>query len=309
MRELRALVDEYDDKVLIGETDDLAFYGSGKDELHLNFNFPLMRSERMTPAHVSQNQAERLGKLPAGAWPCNTLGNHDCPRMLNRFGDGKHDVQIARANLMLLLSLRGTPFLYNGEEIGMKDIEVLAPEQYRDPLSMMAYEMDKRLAGASEDEAARFGCREGRDKNRTPNQWANAANGGFCPSGVTPWLPINADFSEGVNAEDQENQPDSMLNFYRRAIQTRNHSSGLVAGEYELILASANLFVFQRSFEGTAVLCAFNMGAEPHKYQLPQKDQTYKLLLSSLGGSESERLNTGWIKLAPFEACWIEMQA
>src|SRR5919206_4185071 len=85
MRELRAIVDEYPgDRVLIGEDEDVAFHSAGDDELHLVFNFPLMRVRRLTPAHVRANQAARLSELPPGAWPCNTLGNHDAPRVWSR---------------------------------------------------------------------------------------------------------------------------------------------------------------------------------------------------------------------------------
>src|SRR5439155_16033142 len=120
MQELRVLVDEYPgDRVLVGEDEDVAYHGTGDDELHLVFNFPLMRAGTLTPAHVRANQAERLSKLPHGAWPCNTLGNHDSPRVWSRYGDGVHDAELARLHLALLLALKGTPFLYNGEEIGI----------------------------------------------------------------------------------------------------------------------------------------------------------------------------------------------
>jgi len=83
MQELRAVVDEYSDRVLVGETGEIAYYGDGDNELHLVFNFPLMRTKRLTPAWIRANQRERLAALPPGAWPCNTLGNHDSPRIYN----------------------------------------------------------------------------------------------------------------------------------------------------------------------------------------------------------------------------------
>ena len=133
MQELRALVDEYPgDRVLVGEDEDVAFHGSGDDELHLVFNFPLMRVGRLTPAHIRANQALRLAELPPGAWPCNTLGNHDSPRVWSRYGDGVHDAELARLHLALMLTLKGTPFLYNGEEIGMADLELTDLSQLRD---------------------------------------------------------------------------------------------------------------------------------------------------------------------------------
>ena len=88
MQELRALVDAYPDRLLVGETDQISYYGDGSNELHMAFNFPLMRTDRLTPAWVRVNQRERLAALPPGAWPCNTLGNHDAPRVYSNYGDG-----------------------------------------------------------------------------------------------------------------------------------------------------------------------------------------------------------------------------
>jgi alpha-glucosidase len=108
MQELRALVDEYPgDRVLVGEDEDVAFHGAGDDELHLVFNFPLMRVERLRPAHIRANQAMRLAELPPGAWPCNTLGNHDTPRVWSRYGDGVQNDALARLHVALMLTLKG----------------------------------------------------------------------------------------------------------------------------------------------------------------------------------------------------------
>ena len=126
MKELRAILDKYPgDRVLVGEDDNIEYLGNGNDELHLVFNFPLMRTDQITPAHIRENQADRLKQLNSlkiHGWGCNTLGNHDSPRMINRYGDGIHDTEIARVNITLLLTLPGTPFLYYGEEIGMRDL-------------------------------------------------------------------------------------------------------------------------------------------------------------------------------------------
>ena len=121
MQELRAVIDEYPDRLLVGENHDVRYYGDGDNELHLAFNFPLMRTNRLTPAWIRANQSERLASLPPGAWPCNTLNNHDTSRLYSHFGDGVHDKELARGSVALMLTLLGTPFLYNGEEIGMSD--------------------------------------------------------------------------------------------------------------------------------------------------------------------------------------------
>ncbi len=232
MKELRALVDEYDDRVLVGETHQVAFYGDGSDELHLVFNFPLMRLERLTAAGVRANQHERLAALPAGAWPCNTLGNHDSPRVYTRFGDGEHDDALARLSLALVLTLRGTPFLYYGEEIGMTDLLLEDVDDLRDMLGLWVYRAVQEERGLSAAEALSVAAKSSRDKGRTPMQWGRGANANFCPAGVRPWLPVNPDYKAGVNVADQQTDLESLLTFYRTLLHLRRDTSALVEGDY-----------------------------------------------------------------------------
>ena len=269
MRDLRALVDGYEDRVLIGETDDLKFYGTGLDELHLVFNFPLMRTGRITAAWVSENQRVQLAAIPMESWPCNTLGNHDCARVYSQFGDGVADVVIARNNLALLLTLKGTPFLYNGEEIGMTDFHDLFPEQFRDPLTNRAYRLEIDLIGSSPEQAAILASREGRDKCRTPLQWKNDANGGFCPAEVSPWLPVNPNYAQGVNVAEQIEQPDSLLNFYRRMLNLRKRTPALIDGDYARVEAhNPEVLAFLRRNATQACLVLINFSGSSQKIQL-----------------------------------------
>ncbi|MDQ4078467.1 MAG: alpha-amylase family glycosyl hydrolase [Chloroflexota bacterium] len=182
MQELRALVDEYaGDRVLIGEDEDVAFHGTEDDELHLVFNFPLMRVERLTPAHIRANQAIRLSELPPGAWPCNTMGNHDTPRVWSRYGDGVHNAALARLHLALMLTLKGTPFLYNGEEIGMADLELTSLSQFRDTVAINRYWVLTEELGVPPEEALEAVIATTRDRCRSPFQWSSAPNSGFSP--------------------------------------------------------------------------------------------------------------------------------
>jgi alpha-glucosidase len=252
MKELRAILDEYPgDRMLVGEDDNIDYMGNGNDELHLVFNFPLMRTRRLTPAWVRKNQAERLARLdslPTRGWPCNTLGNHDSPRLFNNYGDGKHNPQQARLHLALLLTLRGTPFLYNGEEIGMTDLLITDPSKLRDTMATWYYESLVNELGVEPAEAARRAGAMSRDKNRTPLQWRNAPNAGFCPPDVTPWLPVNPNYAQGVNVEEQQADPHSLLHFYRRMIHLRRQTPALVAGEYHPIHENAtNYLAFLRT--------------------------------------------------------------
>lgn len=235
MQELRAVVDEYDDRMLVGENDEIAYHGDGHNELHMVFNFPLMRTKRLTPAWVRANQQQRLAELAAvspDAWPCNTLGNHDSPRVKSRYGDGLHDDELARLHLALLLTLRGTPFLYNGEEIGMTDLILQDVAQFRDLLGVWVYHAVRDDLKLPAEIALRRAAEASRDRARTPLQWANAPNAGFSPAGVQTWLPVNPNYAQGVNVADQQADPNSLLNFYRRMLRLRKRTPALVAGDY-----------------------------------------------------------------------------
>lgn len=307
MQELRALIDEYPDRMLVGETDEISFYGSGDDELQMVFNFPLMRIERLTPGWVRENQKTRLALIPSIAWPCNTLGNHDSPRVYNRFGDGEHNDALARQNLVLLLTLKGTPFLYNGEEIGMSDYLVTDLSQMRDQSALWGYKMAREVLGVAEEEAARLAAIHSRDKNRTPNQWSRAANAGFCPEGVTPWLPVNPDYLQGVNVADQSGDPGSLLNFYRRALQMRSANPALIAGDYQPLLEeSERCLAFVRTTAEQRCLVLLNMTEQPEQVQLSLPVQVAQVIFSTHTRPEGQ-VSLETLELQPFEAVVIEL--
>ena len=232
MQDLRQLVDRYPGRVLVGESDEIAYCGSGDDELHLVFNFPLMRTNRLTPAWVLANQRERLEALPAAAWPCNTLGNHDSQRVFSHFADGSHDLEWARISLALVLTLKGTPFLYYGEEIGMTNLLLNNVSDFRDMLGIWHFETERRLLNTPVSEATLLAAGRGRDKCCTPMQWSAGTNAGFCPAGVRPWLPVNPNCDAGVNVMSQQTDPASLFSFYRRLLGVRRATPALQSGEY-----------------------------------------------------------------------------
>ncbi len=303
MRELRAIVDEYPDRVLVGETDEIAYYGDGTDELHLAFNFPLMKAERITPAWVRANQQGRLTALPPGAWPCNTLGNHDSPRVYSRYGDGQNDEAIARLSLALMLTLRGTPFLYNGEEIGMIDLVLEDISQFRDNLSVWIYHTAVDEFGLPPAEALAYANRFGRDKCRTPVQWANAPNGGFSPAGVQTWLPVNPNYAQGVNVADQLADPDSMLNFYRRMLRVRKQTPALIAGDYTPLHEDAEdylAFLRRSKADGQTCLVVLNMSNRAHTLRFDLDAHLARLVFSS-HARDGDTDDLSQLTIAPFE--------
>jgi alpha-glucosidase len=323
MKELRAVLDEYDgDRMLVGEDDNIAYMGNGNDELHLVFNFPLMRTERITPPHIRKNQKDRLGQLdalPVRGWPCNTLGNHDCSRIHTRFGDRIHDAELARLNAALVMTLRGTPFLYNGEEIGMTDLIITDPTQLRDTMATWYYDQSVNELNVEAAEAAVRAGEMTRDKNRTPMQWSSGPNGGFSPLHVETWLPVNPNYAEGINVKDQQDNPASLLNYYQRLIRVRKSTPALLEGEYTpLAVRSKEYFAFLRTTrpewseakskgrQTALVVLNYSDQRQELKLKVPGF-KTARVLFSSSGRSKTDETLTS-LTVGAFEVLIAELK-
>jgi len=332
MQELRVVIDEYPDRVLVGETDSIAYYGDGRNELHLVFNFPLMKTERLTPAWVRANQQERLTALlplglssrrhiETGAWPCNTLGNHDQSRVHSRYGDGQNDDALARLSLALMLTLRGTPFLYYGEEIGMTDLPLedgYRISQFRDNLGVWVYHTAVKELGLSPAAALIHANLLGRDKCRAPMQWANAPNAGFSPDGARTWLPTSPSFAQGVNVADQLDDPDSLLTFYRCMLRARKQTPALIAGDYTPLHEEAEDYLaFLRSSEadGQTCLVVLNISNQAHTLSLDGSTELAEVLdahaarlLFSNHARDGDTDDLSQLFIAPFEIYIAELE-
>lgn len=283
MQDLRALVDGYGDRVLIGESDRVDFYGDGSNALNMVFNFPLMNMKRLEPALVRANQAQRLSMIPPGGWTANTLGNHDRPRTKQAHSDGAHDLELARVSLAMLLTLRGTPFLYYGEEIGMTNLFLDQMDLVRDRVSLWVYRAALEM-GLPEEEALYNAVRNGRDQCRTPMQWSGAPNAGFSPRGVQTWLPVNPDHARGVNVTDQEDDSDSLLNYYRSLIQLRRSTPALKSGTYKSIHdSSVDYLAYLRDGAGEYPSCivVLNYSGNEHILNLIEAAPAAKCLFAT----------------------------
>ncbi len=316
MKELRGVIDEYDgDRVLVAEDDNIAYMGNGDDELHLVFNFPLMRTERIMPSHIRRNQKERLTQLealPVKGWPCNTLGNHDSSRIHTRYGDKLHEAALARLHAALVLTLQGTPFLYNGEEIGMTDLIITDPTKLRDTMATWYYERLVNELKVGPQEAALRAGEMSRDKNRTPMQWSNQPNAGFSPANRETWLPVHPNYKNGINVRDQLQNPISLLNYYKQLLQVRRNSPALIAGEYVPIDTSAKeYFAFLRKSNEQTVLVILNFSQKKLELDYSRtrgiKGHKLQILFSS-----AERLKTAkppeGLVISPFEVFVAEVQ-
>jgi alpha-glucosidase len=191
--EMRRVVDEFDARVLIGEIylpveRLVAYYGRDLTGTHLPFNFALLNAP-WNARRIAHLIDEYEAALPPGGWPNWVLGNHDRPRVASRIGREQ-----TRVAAMLLLTLRGTPTIYYGEEIGMAQVPI-PPERVQDPF-------EKNVPGIG----------VGRDNCRTPMQWDAGPHAGF--SKVEPWLPLASDYRR-ENVENQRADATSLLNVYR----------------------------------------------------------------------------------------------
>jgi len=284
LRRWRKLAEGYDPpRVLIGETYVLdpeafsTFYGDG-DELNLAFNFMLIHSPFEAPQlRDAIEHAERL--LPAHAWPVWTGGNHDNHRFPTRWG--ANDPIRTRAALVMLMGLRGTPFLYYGDEIGMVDTKV-PPDRILDPVGVF------------------HGPRMGRDDERTPMHWTPADGAGFSTPGAEPWLPYG-DY-RACNVADQRHDPDSILSLTRDLIGLRDALPELRAGTYTTLPApNDDVWVWRRG-ERTVVAC--NLSAHPVEVDA---SGPAAIRISTNRGRDGERVESA-LRLAPFEAAilWLD---
>ncbi len=241
-RDFRLLLDEYSadqPRMSMGEIHifDLpewsSYYGKDLDEIHLPINFSLLGID--WEADKIRDQVENLEKnLPDGAWPNYVLGNHDDHRIITRYGKDQ-----ARTAAMLLLTLRGTPILYYGDEIGMSDVEIPL-EKLQDPAGL-------RQPG------------QGRDPNRTPMQWSAALWAGFStPETKEIWLPLMDNYRE-VNVETQIGDPLSMLSFYRELLSIRKTYQALQSGDYQSLKDSPpGCYLYLRENFQERILVALN---------------------------------------------------
>jgi alpha-glucosidase len=281
--EMRRVVDEFDDRVLIGEIylpieRLVTYYGRDLTGTHLPFNFTLLQTAWHART-IARLIDEYEAALPPGGWPNWVLGNHDRPRIASRVG-----AEQARVAATLLLTLRGTPTIYYGDEIGMRQVEI-PPERVRDPF-------EKNVPGLG----------LGRDGARTPMQWDAGAFAGF--STTQPWLPLAPEYP-GENVANLAGDRTSIYTLYRRLLQLRRRTPALVAGAYRPVVASGDLLLFVREHEGARILVALNLGDEP---TVVSAQQAWKgrVLISSHLDREAEKI-LGDIALRSNEGVVVEL--
>jgi glycosidase len=284
-REFRELVDRFAgdrDPVTIAEvsSDNLpswaAYYGRQLDGVHMPFGFHLLHVD--WSASAIREVVDRVeAALPPGAWPNWVLGNHDQPRIASRAG-----AERTRVAMLLLLTLRGAPTLYYGDELGMPDGRI-PRDRMRDP-------WEARVPGL------------GRDPARTPMRWEAGPGGGFCPPDVEPWLPM--DDVDGLDVASQRADPRSMLNLTRDILAVRRSSAALSAGAYRSLEAPDGCYAYERSTDTESVIVALDLAGTGTTFQLPRAGR----ILLATHGERSGEDTVERVTLAPFEGLVVRLR-
>ncbi|MER3423710.1 MAG: alpha-amylase, partial [Nitrospiraceae bacterium] len=265
---MRRVLDEYNDRLMVGEIylpveRLVTYYGTGGSGAHLPFNFQLI--ELPWHAETIRTAIEAYeAVLPPNGWPNWVLGNHDKSRIATRIGSRQ-----ARVAAMLLLTLRGTPTMYYGDEIGMHDVEI-PPDQVQDP-------WEKNVPGLG----------LGRDPVRTPMQWDDGPNAGFTPG--IPWLPVSDDY-RAINVGVERKDPTSILTLYRRLVALRRAEPALVIGRYRSVETDGDVLSHERLEGDRRLLVVLNLLGQPQTITIKQPGFRGRLVLSTHLDREGEEV-------------------
>lgn len=253
----------------------MQYYGGERPGVHLPFNFQLINAPweaRSLATIIASYEAA----LPLGGWPNWVLGNHDRPRVASKLGQAQ-----ARVAAMLLLTLRGTPTLYYGDELGLSDVAI--------ELSQVRDQRELREPGLA----------LGRDPVRTPMPWDESENAGFTTA--KPWLPLNADWP-ARNVARMTEQFQSMLTLYRRLLALRRDCLALSVGDFVLLGLEGEIFAYERRHGAERLIVALNLAQRSHRLQFPGWARDSRLILSTVenaalveGGALLLRSNEGLV--------------
>jgi glycosidase len=280
LRGLRKLANRYAERAYVGEVyllnpAEVARYYGRNDELHLAFNFSFLHAA--WSAEAFRRETERFQRFVGSrGWPDHVLSSHDAPRHASRYDHPALGEARARLAALMLLTLRGTPFLYQGEEIGMRNVPVPV-ERLQDPL---AWRLHPNLS---------------RDPSRTPLPWQSGPGAGFTRG--EPWLPLGAD-ADVRNVAVQRNDPDSLLHLYRAALALRKQTPALQRGRYAPLRAPREVFAFERVHGAERAVVALNFGDLPASVPLG-RGKVAAGLHTRAGAALPEQL--GRLELGPAE--------
>lgn len=250
-----------------------------------------------------KNLKQVLNKWQTGlegcGWNALFIENHDIQRVVSTLGNDKEFWRESSKALGLMYFMqKGTPFIYQGQEIGMKDVKFNNIEEYDDVRSINVYK-EMIASGVSKEEALKYIWKTSRDNSRTPMQWDSSENAGF--SKGKPWLGVNSNYKE-INVEEQENDENSILNFYKKMIKIKKENKALIYGKCDLILEEDDeIYAYTRTLKDEKFIIIVNLTNNKSKYKYEKEKLNYKgLILSNYIVEKHEDINN--IELRPWEA-------
>ncbi|WP_372008441.1 alpha-glucosidase [Paenibacillus chitinolyticus] len=326
LEKVHTLLHKLNDRVLfnydimtVGETSGLGpeqaldYVGDERHELNMVFQFEHMNLDAASPGtgkwvskpwtllELKNVMSRWQTVLHDKGWNANYLGNHDQPRPVSRFGnDGPFRVESAKMLATFLLTLEGTPYIFQGEEIGMTNVAFDLIDDYRDVETINYYKQAK-LLGKPQDEVMKAIWKKSRDNARTPMQWDDTANAGFTTG--EPWIKVNPNYP-GINAAAATADPQSIYHYYRSLIALRKKHPVIAYGEYKLLLPlDTEIYAYTRTLNGEKLLVILNFFDGTPEFTWPEelgKRKDAELLISNYDHVPGE--DTGVLKLRPYEA-------
>jgi oligo-1,6-glucosidase len=285
-----------------------------RQELNMNYHFDHV-SIGMGERHILNEDFQNLvmfkevmsswdEALSTKGWNTVYLGNHDFPRMVSRFASDAVEFRATASKMLtsFLLSMRGTPYYYMGDEIGMSNIKFDNIDDYNDLMTINWYELTQQEGG---DAQALLESHKitGRDNARTPMQWDNTGNAGFTTG--KPWLKINPNYPM-VNVAEQQNRPDSELNYFRKMVRLRKENQILVYGSYELLYPQhTQLYAYTRSLDENKFLVLLNFSDKVLSEKLPYNGVTEDNIL--INNLSEFNIQEGMFTLLPYQAVIIDI--
>ena len=286
LRDLRKVADQ-NNAVLIGETwtKDVSelkrYYGGHSDELQMPMDFMFTMVNQLSAGEFRRQIA---AVDSAGGWPVFVLSNHDIVRSSVRYGNGKNNRAIEKLMASLYLTLRGTPIMYYGEEIGMENNDPKRKEDVKDPIGRVGWPEEK-----------------GRDGERTPMQWDDSPNAGFTRG--TPWLPVPLSYKT-VNVASELKDPSSVVQVYKSLLALRHQNRALLDGDYVALNESdTNVLSYLRRYKNEAVLVVLNMSSQPQQVSFDLGAQGFAVqsastLFTTMGAGS--KVSLSHLSLQPF---------
>ncbi|HVX81287.1 MAG TPA: alpha-glucosidase [Devosiaceae bacterium] len=286
------------------------FVDESRGELDMIFHFDVVRVDRdgwrKTDWTLPQLKAiySRLDRtVGAGGWNTVFLGNHDNPRAVSHFGDDSpaHRVTSAKALATMMLTQRGTPFIYQGEELGMTNFPFLTIEQFDDVEAKGIWEAEVTTGRIDPDEYLSHLRHTSRDHARTPMHWSAAPFAGFT-TGPRPWFAVHPDFAT-INAESALADENSVYRHYQRLIRLRKSHPALIYGDYrDLDPAHPKVFIYARTLPEERLVVAVNFGSEPQALTLPEGMLAREVLLGNRTDRAPVPADTANLELGSWEA-------